>query len=154
MTRTTRRIDAEHDGYQLVTYLPVGTSRVEHPADCRISPDLYQHERTAILVDPSCLASWALDATDLDLLVGRPYSSAILNAYDWRTAYPLVAVDATGVVGAITGIVYADDPDTAWTLIDVQDGRVRRAGTGVESDAAALRSELVAAGLLDANDAR
>jgi len=86
-------------------------------------------------------------------LIGQQYTPELAASVEWSTSYPLVTVHEDRTIGTIDAVVHADDPSDEWVLIDVQDGRVYRCGTGHECDAAALRSELVEAGLLDAEDA-
>ena len=84
----------------------------------------------------------------LSALIGRPYSDALASQYDWGTAYPLVAVRGDGTVDEITGIVDSGaDADGTWVTLDV-DGDRRPIHVGDGADAAALRSDLLLAGLL------
>lgn len=79
-------------------------------------------------------------------LIGQQYTPEIAASVEWSTSYPLVTVHADGTVGTIDAVVHADDPSSEWELIDVRNGRAV-CGTGFECDAAALRNELIDAGL-------
>lgn len=64
-TSTQTRIDATHDGYTLVTYLPSGESRIEHASSHTCSIWLGQIEIDEIMSDPSIMARSATDE-DID----------------------------------------------------------------------------------------
>ncbi len=84
-------------------------------------------------------------------LIGEDYTTELVEEVEFGDRWPLVTVHPDGTVGTIDEIVSAYDSDAdRWVLIDVQDGRVVRAGTSHENDAAALRSELIDAGILSA----
>lgn len=88
----------------------------------------------------------------LSRVLGATYSDAVAQAIEWGEYYPVVSVAPDGSVGTIEGVVGPEDDWSDLLLVDVQDGRVVRAGTGHESDAVAEREELLAAGLIDAED--
>src|SRR5690606_38525707 len=75
---------------------------------------------------------------DRETTVGQLYTAVDLGACDWAGWYPLVRVLPDGTVHIIDAVLGdVDLSSDEYVLIDVRDGRVSRAGTGHESDAAA-----------------
>lgn len=61
MTTETRKVIAEHNGYELVTYAPQGEKRIEHTASKTASDWLYYKDVEAISADPASMENYALD---------------------------------------------------------------------------------------------
>lgn len=60
MTTATRKVIAEHNGYELVAY-QTGEKRIEHAASKTASDWLYHTDVDAIKESPDQMGSWALD---------------------------------------------------------------------------------------------
>ena len=80
--------------------------------------------------------------------IGQPYTLDMLDRYDWHGVWPLVDVNTDGTVGVVRELVSDGDH---WVTVSVRDGRVAESGD-FANDAAALRCELVSAGLLTDED--
>lgn len=91
----------------------------------------------------------AIDRDNLNALIGTQYSPALIDAHDWHGYYPLVTVEPDGTVTTIDDVLGAEElSGDRYVLVTINFGRVTSAGTGYENDAAALRSELLDAGVL------
>lgn len=77
--------------------------------------------------------------------IGQQYTTDMLDRYDWHGVWPLVDVNTDGTVGVVRELVSEGDH---WVTVAVRDGRVAESGA-FANDAAALKSELIIAGLYE-----
>ena len=80
------------------------------------------------------------------VIIGQPYTSALLDRYDWTDAYPVVELHSNRTVGTVVDIADANEPSVDLTGVTIVEGRVVSAGGDFDNDALASREELRAAG--------